>query len=98
MQYAYDEEQGKVTVADVADIQNKEFLFSSTRHPSPKMCRFLHNSDPTLSKKESGSRDLYSRKSEHIFVDQINSDHNIKLLQTQLLISQSLYLHTFAFQ
>ena len=71
MQYAYDEEQGKVTVARrrglrATYIQNKEFLFSSTRHPSPKMCRFLHNSDPTLSKKESGSLDVDSRKRENI--------------------------------
>ena len=69
MQCAYDEEQGKVTVADVADIQNEEILFSLTRHPSPKMCRFLHNSDPTLSKKELGSRGVDSRKRENIFVD-----------------------------
>ena len=68
MQYAYDEEQEKVIVAV---FQNKDFLFSSTRHPSPKMCRFLHNSDPTLSKKESGSRGVDSRKKENIYVDQI---------------------------
>ena len=99
MQYAYDEEQGKVTSSD---IQNKEFLFSWTRHPSPKLCRILHNSDPTLSKKESGSRGVDSRKRENIrktyLLIKYNSDNNIKLQQTQLLISQSLYLGAFAFQ
>ena len=61
MQGAYnDEEQGKV-----ADIQNKDVLFLSTRHPSSKMCRFLHNSDPTLGKKEPGSRDVDSRNGDN---------------------------------
>ena len=71
MQYAHDEEQGKVTVADVVYVRPKHGIsvFADTSSVARNVS-ILHNSDPTLSKKESGSLDVDSRKRGNILVDQ----------------------------